>query len=55
MLQEKQNSKKEKQSKELKEFKRKNKRMNAMLLIGLFQIGSLALSYYLGHTSQKKK
>ncbi len=48
-------SKEEKQSQEIKRLKRKSRRLDAIILIGLFQIGSLALSYYLGHSSHRNK
>lgn len=34
----------------LKELKRKNRRQNLFLLLTVFQIGSIAVSYYLGRS-----
>jgi len=55
MFEEDHKEKEEKQSLEIKRLKRKNRRLDAILLIGLLQIGSIALCYYLAHSSGKKE
>lgn len=39
---------------ELKELKRKSRHVNAAILIGVFQVATIVLSYYLGYTSHAK-
>lgn len=40
----------DKDSVELKELKRKNRRRNALWVLMALQVGSLAISYYLGRS-----
>ena len=48
-------SSEEKAKLEIKRLKRKNRRLDAVVLITLLQLGSLALVYYLGHSVGKNK
>lgn len=49
------NSHEEEIKQEIKRLKRKNRRFDAVVLIAMLQIGSLALAYYLGHSVRKDK
>lgn len=53
MLNSKYSKQEEKAKKEIKRLKKKNRRLDAILLIGVLQITSLALCYYLGHSHKK--
>jgi len=54
MLESRYSEQEEKAKKEIKRLKRKNRRMDAIILIGILQITSLALCYYLGHAYKKE-
>jgi len=45
----------DKAKQEIKRLKRKNRRLDAVVLITLLQVGSLVLAYYLGHSVRKDK